>query len=90
MIEIDTFGLKKEFADIGGDERTVKVFSAGLGQEAMDNNSFLNLLCQEVNTNHNGVKFIDMGSEKFLRKGQKAKVEGDPRLLHFEEFWPLH
>ena len=90
MIEIDTFGLKKEFADLGGDERTIKVFSAGLGQEAVDNNSFLNLLCQEVKTSYNGVKFIDMESERFLRGGQTAKVEGNIRLLNFEKFWPLH
>ena len=89
MIKIDTFGLKKEFAELGGDERTVKVFSAGLGQEAVDNNSFLNLLCQEVNTSYNGVKFIDMESDKFLRKGQKATVEGNIRLLTFEEYWPF-
>ena len=67
----------------------MKVFSAGLGQEAVDSNSFLNLLCQEVNTSYNGVKFIDMESDKFLRKGQKAKVEGNIRLLTFEEYWPL-
>ena len=90
MIEIDTSGLKRDFSELGGDERTVKVFSAGLGQEAVDNNSFLNLLCQEVGKTYNGVKFIDMESEKFLRNGQKAKVEGNLRLLTFEEYWPFH
>jgi len=89
-IEIDTFGLKKEFSDLGGDERTIKVFSAGLGQEAVDNNSFLNLLCQAVKTSYNGVRFVDMESERFLRGGQKANVEGKIRLINFEEFWPLH
>ena len=90
MIKINTLELKTEFTRLGGDERTVKVFSAGLGQKALDNNSYLNLLCQEVNTSYNGVKFIDMDSERFLRGGQKAKVEGNHRLLTFEEFWPLH
>jgi len=89
-IEIDTFSLKRDFSDLGGDERTIKVFSAGLGQLANDSNSFLNLLCQAVKTSYNGVKFIDMDSERFLRGGQKAKVEGYHRLLYFEEFWPLH
>ena len=89
-IEIDTFSLKRDFSDLGGDERTIKVFSAGLGQFANDNNSFLNLLCQAVKTSYNGVKFIDMDSERFLRGGQKAKVEGNIRLINFEEFWPLH
>jgi len=90
MITINTSELKKDFTMLGGDERTVRVFSSGIGQEAFDSNSYLNLLCQEVSNSYNGVKFIDMGSEKFLRKGQKAKVEGDHRPLHFEEFWPLH
>ena len=63
------------------------MFSAGLGQEAVDSNSFLNLLCQEVSASYNGVKFIDMESEKFLRKGQKAMFEGNIRLLTFEEYW---
>ena len=89
-IEIDTFSLKRDFSDLGGDERTIKVFSAGLGQLANDSNSFLNLLCQAVKTSYNGVKFIDMDSERFLRGGQKAKVEGNIRLINFEEFWPLH
>ena len=89
-IEIDTFSLKRDFSDLGGDERTIKVFSAGLGQAAEDKDSFLNLLCQAVKTSYNGVKFIDMKSEKFLRGGQKAKVEGNIRLINFEKFWPLH
>ena len=90
MIEIDTFRLKREFSDLGGDDRAIKVFSAGLGQEAVDENSYLKLLCHEVNTCHNGVKFLDMESEKFLRNEQKAKVKGNFRLLTFEKFWPLH
>ena len=90
MIEINTFELKRQFEEIGGDERSVKVFSSGLGKEAVDNNSFLNLLCQEVNTTFNGVKFIDMKNERFVRRGQKPKIEGDIGLLTFEEYWPLH
>ena len=90
MIEIDTFGLKKEFANIGGDERTVKVFSAGLGQEAVDTNSFLNRICTEASTTFHGVKFRDMRSDKFLFRGQKPKIEGELLLETFEEFWPLH
>jgi len=88
--EINTFRFKKEFADLGGDERTVKVFSAGLGQEAADKNSFLNRLCKEASTTFHGVKFRDMRSDKFLFRGQKPKIEGELLLETFEEFWPLH
>ena len=90
MIKIETFDLRTKFSELNGDERTVKVFSAGLGQEAVDTNSFLNRICNEASTTFHGVKFRDMRSDKFLFRGQKPKIEGELLLETFEEFWPLH
>ena len=89
LVEINTFDLKKEYEDIEADERTVKVFSTKLDQAAVDNNSFLSQICNEIaTTSPNGIKFGQMKNDKFKTRKQQCKIELAVDLA--DESWPLY
>jgi len=67
----------------------VKIFSAKLGQKAVDANSFLNQICREITTvAPYGIKFGQMKNEKFRSDNQQPKIECDV-FDWGDEFWPL-
>ena len=81
--------MKKEFQDLKADERTAKIFSAKLGQKAVDANSFLNQICLEITTAApTGIKFAQMKNDKFATDNQQPKIECDV-FEWSDEVWPL-
>jgi len=89
FVEISTFDLKKEFQDLKADERTAKIFSAKLGQKAVDANSFLNQICLEITTAApTGIKFAHMKNDKFATDNQQPKIECGV-FEWSDEVWPL-
>ena len=77
-VKVKNGGLEEEYVRIGADERTVKIFSTKLGQAAGDGNSFLNQLCEEINTTSpKGIKFHHMQNGQFKSSKQQCEIKSN-------------
>ena len=86
MLVVTSYQYNKEVQETGADRRTVKIFSAQLGQKSSGLDSFFHRICQHIeNSSPRGVKLLDM--LQFERDNQKCQITHSPGWDN--QWWPL-